>query len=143
MPVYEYKVVPAPKKGVRAKGVKGGEARFAHALMDVMNSHGADGWEYQRTDTLPSEERSGLTHKTTVFQNMLIFRRVIDEQPAAAAIPVAAPAGESSDAPLQDVSKLHTQVLSAAQIPDDGEVAATTPPAPEDRKDEKPEIAAQ
>jgi hypothetical protein len=72
---YEYKVVPAPKKGLRGKGIKGTDAKFANALMHVMNTLGADGWEYQRTDTLPCEERRGLTGKTTVFQNLLVFRR--------------------------------------------------------------------
>lgn len=79
MPRYEYKVIPAPKKGLRAKGVRGTELRFANTLQEVMNEHGAQGWEYQRTDTLPCEERQGLTGKTTGFQNMLVFRRVIEE----------------------------------------------------------------
>lgn len=75
MPKYEYKVVPAPVRGKRAKGAKGPSGRFANALESIMNQMGAEGWEYQRTDTLPAEERSGLTGKVTVFQNMLVFRR--------------------------------------------------------------------
>jgi len=73
---YEYKVVPAPTKGVKVKGVKTGEERFAHALMDLMNDMGKKGWEYHRADTLPTNERSGLVGRTTKYQNMLIFRRV-------------------------------------------------------------------
>ena len=42
-----------------------------------MNELGAQGWEYQRTDTLPCEERSGFTKRVTTFQNMLVFRRTI------------------------------------------------------------------
>lgn len=79
---YEYNVVPAPKKGKRAKGVKGAEARFAHALAECMNELAADGWEYLRTDTLPSEERSGITGRATVFQNMLVFRREVSAEAA-------------------------------------------------------------
>ena len=75
---FEYKVVPAPMRGLKGKGIKGTPARFANALQSVMNDLGADGWEYQRTDTLPVEERAGLTGKTTSFQNMLVFRRSID-----------------------------------------------------------------
>ena len=75
---YEYRVVPAPKKGKKAKGVKTAEGRFAAALGDCMNEMAADGWEYLRTDTLPSEERAGITGRTTVFQNMLVFRRDAD-----------------------------------------------------------------
>jgi len=74
---FEYKVVPAPVKGVKARGVKSGPDRFAHALETVMNDLATDGWEYQRTDTLPCEEREGLMGKTTVFQNMLVFRRTL------------------------------------------------------------------
>lgn len=75
---YEYKVVPSPKRGVKAKGVKGADARFAHALQVVMNDLGAQGWEYQRSDTLPMQERQGLTGKTTVFKTLLVFRREVD-----------------------------------------------------------------
>lgn len=93
MSSFEYKVVPAPVRGMKAKGVKGTQARFAHALQTVMNDLGAEGWEYQRTDTLPVEERQGLTGKTTSFQNMLVFRRTIAEAPA----PVAALIEDQSD----------------------------------------------
>lgn len=79
MPHYEYKVVPAPTRGVKAKGVKGTQARFAHALETVMNDLGAQGWEYQRTDTLPVEERQGLRGTTSTFQNMLVFRRALTD----------------------------------------------------------------
>ncbi|HCP80666.1 MAG TPA: DUF4177 domain-containing protein [Octadecabacter sp.] len=75
---FEYKVVPAPMRGLKGKGIKGTPARFANALQSVMNDLGREGWEYQRTDTLPVEERQGLTGKTTNFQNMLVFRRAID-----------------------------------------------------------------
>lgn len=75
---YEYRVLPAPKKGKRAKGVKGAEGRFAHALTLTMNEMAAEGWEYLRADTLPAEERAGLTSKTTSFQTLLVFRRDFD-----------------------------------------------------------------
>ena len=74
MPAYEYKVVPAPTKGTKAKGVKGAEARFSHTIEDLMNSLATEGWEYQRAETLPSTERSGLTGSTTEWRNLLIFR---------------------------------------------------------------------
>ncbi len=75
---YEYKVVPAPEKGTKAKGVKAPEARFALMLQDVMNQHAAEGWEYQRAETLPSQERAGLTSSATVFRNVLVFRRPVE-----------------------------------------------------------------
>lgn len=73
---YEYKVVPAPLKGLKARGVRSAEGRFANALEEAMNTMGSDGWEYQRAETLPSVERSGLTGSTTTYRNMLVFRRV-------------------------------------------------------------------
>lgn len=77
---YEYKVVPAPQRGTKAKAAKTTEARFALTLVELMNELGREGWEYQRSDTLPCEERSGLTGRVTKFQNMLIFRRELTPQ---------------------------------------------------------------
>ena len=74
---YEYKIVPAPNRGLKAKGVKAPQDRFALALQTVLNETAADGWEYQRADTLPCEERVGFTGRTTNYQNMLVFRRLI------------------------------------------------------------------
>ncbi len=76
MPRYEYKVVPAPKKGLKGKDVKGAEARFSHALQELMNGLSGYGWEFQRTETLPSIERVGLTGSTTEWRNVLVFRRM-------------------------------------------------------------------
>ncbi|MEM9968903.1 MAG: DUF4177 domain-containing protein [Pseudomonadota bacterium] len=76
MPRYEYKVIPAPTRGRKGKGIKGAEARFAHALEGVINTLAEDGWEYQRTDTLPSTERIGLASTSTHWRNMLIFKRI-------------------------------------------------------------------
>ena len=99
MPRYEYKVIPAPRRGEKARGVKTTEDRFALALTGVMNTLGAEGWEYVRADTLPVDERSGLTGTKTSFQNLLVFRREIAMATAAAVVtpalvvaPPAAPA---------------------------------------------------
>lgn len=73
--IYEYKVVPAPKRAEKVKGLKTTEDRYAHALQELMNQQGRDGWEYQRAETLPVEERSGFRSKGMVEQHMLVFRR--------------------------------------------------------------------
>jgi hypothetical protein len=78
---FEYRVVPAPSRGEKAKGLKTGAERYAYTLSQLMNELAQDGWEYLRADTLPAEERSGLTSKTTVYHNLLVFRR-----PTAAAV---------------------------------------------------------
>jgi hypothetical protein len=94
---FEYKVVPAPTRGKKARGLKTPADRFANALGAVINEMAAEGWEYQRTDTLPAEERHGLTGRSTVFQNMLIFRRTVEaareaEPDSVVAVPVASDA---------------------------------------------------
>ena len=85
---YEYKVVAAPRRAKRAKGAKTNADRFAFMLSELMNAEAREGWEYLRADTLPCEQREGLMSKTTVFQNMLVFRRA---KVAVAAPVVAAP----------------------------------------------------
>lgn len=74
---FEFKVIPAPKRGEKARGVKTTEERFALTLTTLMNQLGAEGWDYVRADALPCEERAGLTGTKTTFQNVLVFRRVI------------------------------------------------------------------
>lgn len=78
---YEYKVIPAPRRGEKTRTAKTAPDRFAESLSALMNSLGRDGWEYMRADTLPCDERAGLTGTVTHFQNMLVFRR-----PLAAAV---------------------------------------------------------
>lgn len=98
-PLYEYKVVPAPSRPAKIKGLRGTPDRFAHALAEQMNTLAQEGWEYQRAETLPCDERSGLTGKTTSFQNVLVFRRAITEAtltPEDTAEPQAAPAPKRS-----------------------------------------------
>ncbi|MGR3508206.1 MAG: hypothetical protein ACU0CQ_10220 [Sulfitobacter sp.] len=83
MPRYEYKVVPAPTKGLKGKNVKGAEARFSHAIQELMNGLSGYGWEYLRAETLPSIERAGLTGTTKEWRNILVFRRLRETEAAA------------------------------------------------------------
>ena len=94
---YEYTVIPAPMRGEKVRGARTPSERFAPALAAALNGMAAQGWEYVRAETLPSEERSGLTSRTTVWHNLLVFRRPIAG--AAAARPSAT--GEA-DAPAAD-----------------------------------------
>ncbi len=86
---YEYKVVPAPRKGTKTKDAKAADAKLAVSVEEIMNEMGNQGWYYLRSDTLPIEERSGLTGKTTTFQHLLVFVRERADQEQEA--PVAAP----------------------------------------------------
>ncbi len=106
---YEYKVIPAPTKGARAKGAKGAEARFSHALTVLMNDMAGDGWEFQRAESLPSLERVGLTKTEKQHHNLLVFRRPHPEHvqntvPQVAAAPEAVSDDAPSPAPRFSVS---------------------------------------
>jgi len=79
---FEFKVVPAPRRGEKARGIKTTEDRFAYTLTQVLNEMGRDGWDYVRADALPCDERVGLTGSKTSFQNMLVFRRIVESDAA-------------------------------------------------------------
>ncbi len=130
---YEYKVVPAPVRGLKAKGIKSAEDRFAHALETAMNELAGDGWEYLRADTLPCEQREGLMSKTTVFQNMLVFRRAKKDVEAHPAPKVEAPKVEP---------KVTTRVAPPViEKPDSSEEVEPTPIKPAPRP--APDVAAE
>lgn len=74
---WEYKVMPAPTRGLKGKGIKGAEGRFANAIEVLMNEMSAGGWEFQRAETLPSTERVGLTGSASEWRNLLVFRRKV------------------------------------------------------------------
>ena len=73
---FEYKAVPAPTRGTKAKGAKTTEDRYAISLTETLNEMAAEGWEYMRAETLPCDERKGLTGSQQTYQNILIFRRL-------------------------------------------------------------------
>ncbi|MFP7571348.1 DUF4177 domain-containing protein [Marivita sp. S2033] len=77
--VFEYKVIPAPTKGIKAKGVKAPEDRFALGIEQAINELAVQGWTYHRSDVLPSEERQGLTGTITQWRTLLVFRRALRE----------------------------------------------------------------
>jgi hypothetical protein len=131
---YEYKVVPAPRKGVKAKGVKTGEGRFAHALEQVMNDHAAEGWEYQRAEMLPSVERTGLASSSTEWRNVLVFRRLVQND-ADLFAPELLPAPEEDE--VQD-SMARTDAMEPQPF-----VSKPAATGPEPAKRREPTVAAQ
>lgn len=112
MELYEYKVVPAPVRGEKARGVKTTAERFALALTGLMNQMGAEGWLYLRADTLPCEERSGLTGTKTSYQNVLVFRRALAAVASTIppSVPVMASVPVTASAPV-------TAAITAPQVP--------------------------
>ncbi len=83
MPSHEYRVVPAPRRGLKVRGLRRPEDRFAHAIEAEMNRMAAEGWEFVRSDTLPCERRQGwFSRPVTVFDTLLVFRREVPEAQA-------------------------------------------------------------
>lgn len=115
---FEYKVVPAPTRGQKGKGIKGPEARFANALELNLNALAAEGWEFLRAETLPNDERSGLTGTTTTFRTVLVYRRPtpVPTQDKLQTIPT--PSAEQTEMPEDQ------PVFDAAPVPaDDVEIS--------------------
>ncbi|MFN4059710.1 MAG: DUF4177 domain-containing protein [Paracoccus hibiscisoli] len=79
---FEYSVIAAPTKAEKAREARTPTDRYALSLTAALNRMAAEGWEYLRADVLPSEERSGLTGRTTIYHNVLVFRRpqVVDPE---------------------------------------------------------------
>lgn len=115
----EYKVVPAPQRGQKAKGVKGTPARFALALEQVINEMAAEGWTYLRAETLPVEERQGLTGRTSTFQNMLVFQRSVADTPETLPVAVETP----SDVPPPEDDSDAVLTNDEAEAPETAELS--------------------
>ncbi|MEI4485867.1 DUF4177 domain-containing protein [Frigidibacter sp. MR17.14] len=127
---YEYKVVPAPVRGEKARGLKTTADRFARALTLLMNEQATEGWEYVRSDTLPCEERSGLTGRATSYQNMLTFRRPLATAGAPAVPALAAPAPTPAPVLAAPVAEpVAAPVEGPAVVPAAPAVAAPVAPA--------------
>lgn len=149
MSSYEYTVIPAPSRAEKTKGAKTGIERFAVTLTDTLNDMARDGWDYVRAETLPAEERSGLTSRSTVYHNVLIFRRALAEpatrQEAVAPSQSATPPAPQPDsiatanargpftAPMRPTAKPATKPVddnhARARMPDPP-LTAPTPAAP-------------
>ena len=88
---HEYTVIPAPPRADKVRGARSPADRFSATLAQVLNDMARQGWEYVRAETLPSEERSGIASRNTVWNNVLIFRRSLHAQEAASEAPAAPP----------------------------------------------------
>ncbi len=75
---YEYKVVVAPRKPGKARGVRGFDDKYAHTLAELMNEQASEGYQYFRAESLPVDEKSGMMGKVTEkYLTLLVFRRAV------------------------------------------------------------------
>lgn len=136
---WEYKVVPAPSKGQKARGIKGPEGRFAHALESLLNEAAQEGWEFWRAETLPSEERSGLTGSQTIWRHVMVFRR--PAEPATPEESLVAPVALIEDKADEVTPDPATQMETEGDIdtPDEDHAPIQHPPVFEHAADAEPE----
>lgn len=125
MQSYEYQVIPAPARGEKIRGVKTTADRFAQTLAGIMNTQARNGWEYLRTDTLPSEERVGLTGRQTVYLNLLVFRRPRAEADASSPKLLANPLQKPQETPRTLAP--HTETPQAGTAPKLGAALLNNP----------------
>jgi hypothetical protein len=84
--MHEYKVVPAPSRPGKVRGVRAPAERFAQGLAELLNEHAAQGWEFVRAETFAVEERRGWFGRTAVVnRTVLVLRRARAEAAAAPA----------------------------------------------------------
>lgn len=98
--MYEYKCVGAPEKAKRRRGARTRTDRVAHAMQELINGEAVDGWEYQRTDLLPVEEKSGLfSRPREAHRAVLVFRRTVGvtQRPGDLRAPMAVEPRERAD----------------------------------------------
>ncbi|MGY6634559.1 MAG: DUF4177 domain-containing protein [Alkalilacustris sp.] len=114
---FEYKVVPAPARPPKVRGLRATEDRFAHALTEALNAEAAEGWEYVRAESLPCEERTGFFSGriTVTQQTMLVFRRAL------------APAGAVGAAAPAPVGMPQAEPAARAPIPAQGPAPGPAP----------------
>ena len=139
MQSHEYRVIPAPRRGVKVKGARTPEDRFARAVEGEMNRMALDGWEFLRSDTLPCEQKASWFSKpVTVFQTMLVFRRAKAEEAAPSVSPAMPPpmAHMPTPSPVPPLADLPASAVVAAPM------APPLAPEPPSLIDDAPPAAA-
>ncbi|MEM7213125.1 MAG: hypothetical protein AAF479_14755 [Pseudomonadota bacterium] len=129
---YDYKCVAAPEKARRRRGARTRTDRVALAMEDILKAEATGGWEYQRTDLIPVEEKSGWFGRAhEVHRAVLVFRK-----PKKSARPhVIETAPRSEPAPVQPVETKPQPVEAAPRI--------EPAPAPEPESDGDFKLAAK
>ncbi|RJL05209.1 DUF4177 domain-containing protein [Paracoccus siganidrum] len=137
---FEYTVIAAPDRGEKSRSAKTPADRYALALAAELNRMAGDGWDYVRAETLPSEERSGLTGRATIYHNVLVFRRAkpaadirsegIARRPQPEYPASATPMRDPEPTPRLPESAAPMKSDHAAAPAEDNAAPDSTPPAP-------------
>ena len=126
MSYFDYKVVPAPQRVKKVRGITDAADLFALTLTDAINEVARQGWEYVRAERMVAEAPGGFLRKAAASeQTMLVFRRPREHlSPRLAAAPEEAP---PEDAPPEEPSA----ALSRRPLEDrvQGAIRRREPPA--------------
>ena len=82
----EYRIVTAPDRPKRRAAGKDEAQRFATTLEDLVNEMAAEGWAFERTETMTYSKKKGLFGRVDTPVALLVFARDLDA-PAAEALP--------------------------------------------------------
>lgn len=76
MTYYDYKVVPAPTRAKRVRGVKAAPELVALAMAEAINEVARQGWEYVRAENVAAEAPGGWLRRGAATEvAVLVFRR--------------------------------------------------------------------
>jgi hypothetical protein len=120
--MFEYKVIPAPARTEKLRGLKTTAERFAYVLTQAINAEADEGWEYVRAETLPCEEKVGLMRRVQrSTETVLIFRRPVEfedeeEEPVTVETPRAAPGAKPTAQRLEPTPVRREPVFRADAI---------------------------
>jgi len=138
MSYFDYKVVPAPQRVKKVRGITGAADLFALTLTDAINEVARQGWEYVRAETMTAEAPGRFLRKAASSeQTMLVFRRPREQlSPRLAA--TAEETGPETAAPAAAVGP--SAALSRRPIEDrvQGAIRRREPPALPDPDAEEP-----
>lgn len=128
MTYFDYKVVPAPRRMKKIRGVKEPEELFAMTLTEAINEHARQGWEYVRAESLTAETPGGwLRRGREETQTLLVFRRAREtlgprlaaegEAPAPAAAAPVLPRFDPAPEPRSDTPPAPTNPKAVSDRP--------------------------
>lgn len=107
MTAYTYKCVPAPRRPKKSRESRTPAEALAAAVQAVLVEHGAQGWEYVRTDLLPMEHKPGLLSAVQeTHQGVMVFRRPLPPAVEDRGEPLARPAPAAPDIPRLGAARI-------------------------------------
>jgi hypothetical protein len=124
---FEYRVVPAPKRLKKVKGVSASDELCAATLTEAINAEARQGWEYLRAETFSAQTVRGIFRRShEVEETVLVFRR---ERPLRASLMTGASTTREAEAAPAVTAAATPAAPPATPGPDAQPVPAAAPAA--------------